>query len=268
MSTTRLQARTQARPHALSLGARTLLAASTLAVLSTQAAWAGPRVGSNVGTPSSATTTVNARVVSSTPVVAQVATPRQACYDEVQATQAQSSGAGAILGAIAGAAVGNAIGRGSGRAIATGVGLMGGAVLGNHIETDGKPGGQRTVRRCENQTAYENQVVAYSVEYELNGQRYSTQLPQEPGPTIPIQMTVSPAVSYQNAPAYPQTAPVYQQPQAPVYQPQSAPIYQQQAPVYQQAPVVQYEYRYAQPGVVTVYDDRPYRPHHRGHHWD
>jgi uncharacterized protein YcfJ len=221
-------------------------AVATSSLIASHAAWAGPRVGSTVGTPSTATTTVNARVISSTPVVAQVATPRQACYDEIQVTQAQPSGAGAILGAIAGAAVGNAIGRGSGRALATGVGLMGGAVLGNHIETDGKPGGQRTVRRCENQTAYENQVVAYSVVYELNGQRYSTQLPQEPGSTIPVQMTLSPAYS-----------------PAPPVSYQSAPVYQQ--PV---APVVQYDLQSVQPGVVTIYDDRPYRPHRRHHHWD
>lgn len=257
MSTPFARSSSTASPQARSLGARTALAFTALAVLGTQAACAGPRVGSTVGTPSTASTTVNARVVSSTPVVAQVATPRQACYDEVQATPAQPSGAGAILGAIAGAAVGNAIGRGSGRAIATGVGLMGGAVLGNHIETDGKPGGQRTVRRCENQTAYETQVVAYDVVYELNGQRYNTQLPQQPGPTIPVQMTVSPAVSYQQAPTYPQQ-PVYQQP---------APVYQQPAPVYQQAPVVQYEYQYVQPGVVTVYEGHPHRPH-RHRHWD
>jgi uncharacterized protein YcfJ len=217
----------------------TLVAAAATSLAVTTTAWAGPRVGSTVGAPSTASTTVNARVISSTPVVAQVATPRQACYDEVQVTQAQPSGAGAILGAIAGAAVGNAIGRGSGRALATGAGLMGGAVLGNHIETDGKPGGQRTVRRCENQTAYENQVVAYSVVYELNGQHYSTQLPQEPGASIPVQITVSPAVTYQNAP-----------------------VYQQQA-----APLVQYQYQDVQPGVVTIYEDRPYRPHRR-HHWD
>jgi uncharacterized protein YcfJ len=224
----------------------TVVAAVATSLVVTSTAWAGPRVGSNIGSPSTATTTVNARVVSSTPVVAQVATPRQACYDEVQVTQAQPSGAGAILGAIAGAAVGNAIGRGSGRALATGAGLLGGAVLGNHIETDGRPGGQRTVRRCENQTAYENQVVAYSVIYELNGQQYSTQLPQEPGATIPVQITVSPAVNT-----------------APTVSYQSAPVYQQQA-----APIVQYQYQDVQPGVVTVYEDRPYYRHHRRHHWD
>jgi uncharacterized protein YcfJ len=173
---------------------RKLVVLTTLASV-TAASWAGPRVGSTVGTPSSATTTVQARVISSTPVVAQVATPREACYDEVRAEAPRSSGAGAIIGAIAGAAIGNAMGRGSGRAVATGVGLIGGAVLGDHIETDGRPGSNRTVRRCEQQTSYENQVVAYSVVYEVGGQRYTTQMPHEPGNTIPVQLTVSPTVA-------------------------------------------------------------------------
>lgn len=158
------------------------------------ASWAGPRVGSTLGTPSTSSTTVQARVISSTPIVAQVATPRQACYDEMRAEAPRSSGAGAIIGAIAGAALGNAVGKGSGRAVATGVGMIGGAVLGNHIETDGRQGETRSVRRCEQQTVYENQVVAYSVVYEVGGQRYTTQMPQEPGRTIPVQLTVSPAV--------------------------------------------------------------------------
>ncbi len=181
---------------------RTTIAA--LAALSTASVWAGPAVGSYVGTPSSSVATVNARVISSTPVVAQVAVPTQACYDELQATPPRSTGAGAIIGAIAGAALGNAVGKGAGNAIATGVGLMGGAVLGNHIETDGRPGGTQTVRRCSQQTAYQNQVVAYDVVYELNGQRYSTQMGSEPGRTIPVQLTVTPAVAppVQQAPMY------------------------------------------------------------------
>lgn len=174
-------------------------------------AWAGPAVGTVLGAPSSAVTTVSARVVSSTPVVAQVAVPTQACYDELQATPPRSTGAGAILGAIAGAAVGHAIGKGAGNAIATGVGLMGGAVLGNHIETDGRPGGTQSVRRCAQQTAYQNQVVAYDVVYELHGQQYATQMDHEPGRTIPVQLTVTPAV---------------------------APVVQQQPVVIQQAPAV------------------------------
>jgi hypothetical protein len=186
-----------------------------------------------------------------------VAVPTQACYDELQATPPRSSGAGAIIGAIAGAALGNSVGKGSGNAIATGVGLLGGAVLGNHIETDGRPGGTQTVRRCGQQTSYQNQVVAYEVVYELNGQRYATQMGNEPGRTIPVQLTVTPAV-----------APPVQQ--APVMI-QQAPVVMQQAPVVvAPAPVAVVGYR---PGVVVDarFDDWRHdgwhRPGWRGRGW-
>lgn len=170
--------------------------------LISQGALAGPVVGSRAGAPSSTTTTVQARVVSSTPVVAQVSVPQEVCYDELQTREVQSSGAGALLGAVAGAAVGNAVGKGSGRAVATGVGLIGGAILGNHIENRGRPTETQTVRKCEQETRYENQVVAYNVTYEINGQRYSTQMPHEPGNTIAVQMTVSPVTQSYTSQTY------------------------------------------------------------------
>ena len=163
--------------------------------------FAGPRVGSVIGASNSTTTTVNARVISSTPVVAKVETPRQVCFDEMRQEAPRSSGAGAIIGAIAGAAMGNALGRGSGRALTTGVGLIGGAVLGDHIETDGRVGRQRAVQRCEQQSSYENRVVAYDVVYEVGGQRYSTQTTTEPGRTLLVQLSVTPLVS-SSAPLY------------------------------------------------------------------
>ena len=46
----------------------------------------------------------------------------------------RSSGGGAVLGAVLGAVVGNQIGAGSGRAVATGVGAVGGAAIGDQIE--------------------------------------------------------------------------------------------------------------------------------------
>jgi uncharacterized protein YcfJ len=159
------------------------------------AAFAGPQVGEALGTPSSTTTMVQARVVSSTPVVAQVAVPVQVCRDELYQTPARSSGAGAVMGAIAGGAAGNALGKGAGKALATGLGIFGGAVLGDHIENDGRVGSTQSVRRCEQRNNYENRVVAYNVVYEFAGQRYSTQMGQEPGATIPLQVTLTPAVS-------------------------------------------------------------------------
>jgi uncharacterized protein YcfJ len=168
------------------------LAAATLA--GQAHAQSSPRVGDVLGAPSVVTTTVQARVLSSTPVVAQVAVPTQVCQDEVYQTPARSSGAGAVLGAIAGGAAGNAVGKGAGRALATGIGIIGGAIVGDHVETDGRTGQQQTVRRCEQQSAYENRVVAYSVTYEYAGQRYTTQTVSEPGPTLPLQVTLTPLV--------------------------------------------------------------------------
>ena len=91
--------------------------------------------------------------------------------------------------------MGNAIGKGTGRALTTGIGIIGGAVVGDHVENDGRQGTTRSVRRCEQQATYENRVMAYNVVYEYGGQRYSTQMSQEPGATIPLQVTLTPAVS-------------------------------------------------------------------------
>ncbi len=170
-------------------------------------AQSGPRVGDVVGSASVVHTTVQARVVSSTPVVAQVAVPTQVCRDETYQTPARSSGAGAVLGAIAGGAAGNAVGKGAGKALATGVGIIGGAILGDHVETDGRQGSAQTVRRCDQQTGYENRIVAYSVVYEYAGQHYTTQMPQEPGPTLPLQVTLTPLVQPPAPMVYPQQAP-------------------------------------------------------------
>lgn len=174
---------------------RLALACGTGLTLVSLAACAGPRVGEVVGNPSVVTTTVQARVVSATPVVAQMATPTQVCRDEWQQAPAQGSGAGAIMGAIAGGAVGNAVGKGAGRALATGAGIIAGAVVGDRIETNGRTGQAVPVRRCAQQASYENRVVAYNVVYEFAGQRYSTQMGQEPGATIPLQVSLTPLVS-------------------------------------------------------------------------
>ncbi|MBI5908031.1 MAG: glycine zipper 2TM domain-containing protein, partial [Burkholderiales bacterium] len=69
-----------------------------------------------------------------TPVVQQVSVPRQVCTTQPMITEAPRSGAGAVMGALAGGAMGNAIGDGGGRALATMIGLVGGAMLGNNIE--------------------------------------------------------------------------------------------------------------------------------------
>jgi uncharacterized protein YcfJ len=123
------------------------------------------------------------RVISSTPVVQQVAVPRQVCNTGY--VQRPSSGGGAVLGAIVGGLLGNTIGHGTGRAAATGVGLIGGAAVGDSLEARG----QQPVQQCATQTSYENRTVAYNVVYEYAGKQFSVQMPNDPGPTIRLQLT-------------------------------------------------------------------------------
>lgn len=136
------------------------------------------------------------RVLSSTAIISQVAVPRQVCAQEVvqvqNTTPATKSGAGALMGGIAGGAMGNAVGNGSGRAAATLIGILGGAILGDRVE-GGSPVAQtsttqQTVNRCNTQNFIENRTTGYQVVYEYAGKQYSVQLPQDPGPTIQLQI--------------------------------------------------------------------------------
>ena len=127
------------------------------------------------------------RVIASTPVVQQVAVPRQVCTNQPVAIEQPKSGAGAAMGAIAGGVIGNQVGHGGGRALATMAGLIGGAVLGNNVE-----GGGTTVQnqqQCTTQTFYENRTASWNVTYEYAGRQYTVNMPYDPGPTIRLQVT-------------------------------------------------------------------------------
>jgi uncharacterized protein YcfJ len=136
------------------------------------------------------------KVISSTPIIQQVAVPRQVCNNEQVVTPGQKSGAGAAMGAIAGGAIGNNIGQGSGRAAATMLGLFGGAILGDKVEGAGTPE-VRNVQNCSQQMFYENRTMAYNVVYEYAGKQYTVQMPQDPGPTVRLQITpIAPAPTH------------------------------------------------------------------------
>ena len=185
-----------------------------------------------------------APVVSSTPVVQQVAVPRQVCNNQAYITQAPRSGAGALVGALAGGAAGNAIGDGGGRAAATMIGLVGGAMLGDRIEGGGHQ--IQNLPQCATQTFYENRVSHYNVVYDYQRTQYTAQMLNDPGLYVRLQVTPVGAMTtapqtFQSAPpqAYYQPAPMppaYVQPMvaAPAYpayypQPYYAPAY---APIY------------------------------------
>lgn len=137
----------------------------------------------SLGTPASAEEV--GRVISSTPVIQQVAVPRQVCNTQ-HVVQQPSSGGGAIVGAIVGGLLGNTIGHGMGRAAATGLGVVAGAAVGDSVEGRGHP---QAVQQCTTQTSYENRTVGYNVQYEYAGKEYNVQLPYDPGQTIRLQLT-------------------------------------------------------------------------------
>lgn len=189
------------------------------------------------------------RVLSSTPVMQQIAVPRQVCTTEQVEMQYPNSGAGAAIGAIAGGALGSASGHGPGRAAATVIGAIGGAVLGDRIEGTPKPQFQN-VQRCSMQTFYETRAVAYNVVYEYAGKQYSVQMPNDPGPSIALQ--VSPAGTASTAPSPPLVV-------------QSAPVYVQHAPVFVTRQF--YPYYYPRPYFAPISIDLGfgYRGGYSGH---
>lgn len=219
------------------------------------------------GATSASAMDIMARVISSTPVVQQVAVPRQVCSNQQVVTQGQKSGGGALLGAVAGGAVGNAVGNGTGRAVATMLGLFGGAVLGDRIEG---PGAQQVqnMQQCSTQTFYENRPSHFNVVYEYQGTQYNTQMASDPGQFVRLQISlvgglnapVQPAFQGQQSQPYPQ----YQLPNPPQTYFQPAPVQQVQQPVGYNQPYGQP--LYAQPVVVQTVEtypafyQRPYYP--------
>jgi len=129
------------------------------------------------------------RVISSQPVIQQVAVPRQNCVPGMVQGPGQTSGMGGLAGAITGAAIGSQIGGGAGTAAAMLIGSVGGALLGNNIESDNLRAQQAAVPTCTTETSYENRTVGYDVTYEYAGQQYTTRLPYDPGPSIRLQVT-------------------------------------------------------------------------------
>ena len=131
-------------------------------------------------------------VISSTAIQKQVPVTKQVCTEQQVVVQQPKSGAGTIMGGIAGGTIGNSIGKGDGNALATMIGIVGGAIIGDKIEGEKAPRTQ-VVQNCTNQTVYETRITGYHVEYEYGGRRYSIEMPRDPGPTIPLQ--VSPIVN-------------------------------------------------------------------------
>ena len=124
------------------------------------------------------------QVLSRTAVYQQVAVPRQTCQT-TNTLPAANSGGGAVLGAVVGGLIGNAMG-GDSRGVATMAGVISGSIVGDRAETERNA--PQALTTCTTQTAMENRLVGYNVVYEYAGKTYSVQLPQDPGPTIALQI--------------------------------------------------------------------------------
>lgn len=129
-----------------------------------------------------------ATVLSSTPVIGQVAVPQQVCQDSTVVVPGRHDGTGAAVGAIAGAVVGGAATQGHGRVVGSVIGMVGGAMIGERLAGRG-PDQLQQVRHCTTTTTYHNQVLHYDVVYEYAGRRHAVQLPHDPGPTLQVQVT-------------------------------------------------------------------------------
>jgi uncharacterized protein YcfJ len=200
------------------------------------------------------------RVLSSTPIVQQVAVPRQVCtVDQASVQPQQRSGAGALLGAIAGGAMGNAVGDGGGRAAATIIGLIGGAIIGERVE-HASPQPQRPIQQCSTQYFYENRATAYNVVYEYAGKQYSVQLPYDPGPTIKLQ--ILPAGMSNSSLDPSQAPPAAELAVAPVYV--NPPVVAVQR-IYFAEPA--YAVRHYHPPLSLSFGFGSHRGHRHHHHW-
>lgn len=127
------------------------------------------------------------QVISRTAVYQQAAVPRQTCTQSAAVAPAQNSGGGALIGAIAGGLIGSQLGGRDSKGLTAMAGVIGGAVLGDKAESQGNAPQPTTT--CTTQTVYENRLVGYNVVYEYAGKQYNVQLPQDPGPTISLQVT-------------------------------------------------------------------------------
>ncbi len=127
------------------------------------------------------------QVITRTAVYQQAAVPRQTCTQSPALASAQNSGGGVMLGALAGGLIGSQLGGRDSRGITAMAGVIGGAILGDRAESQGNALQPSTT--CITQTVYENRLVGYNVMYEFAGKQYNVQLPQDPGPTISLQVT-------------------------------------------------------------------------------
>ena len=143
-----------------------------------------------------------ARVQAVEPQYENVQRPRQECSSQwVNEPRSLVGGngygyGGALVGGVAGGILGNQVGRGHGREAATAAGAVIGANAGDRIASNGQPRyeqAQREVRSCHTVVDVQRRLTGYRVSYAYAGQQYSTFTRKQPGSTLPVRVSVTPA---------------------------------------------------------------------------
>jgi uncharacterized protein YcfJ len=124
-----------------------------------------------------------ATVVRTVPIHQVVTETLQQCVTET-VTPADKGSSGAIVGAIVGGVVGNQIGGGSGRDIATGVGVITGAVVGDNMQN-----APRTQQRCTPIQNSRSVIVGYDVTWEYLGRQITQRMDRDPGQYVTVTVT-------------------------------------------------------------------------------
>jgi uncharacterized protein YcfJ len=138
----------------------------------------------------------NAPVLSVTPQVERVNTPRQECHTEYvrESYSNNSSPAAAIVGGIAGGLLGSTIGKGDGKIAGAAVGAGVGAIVGDRVGNNQANGViDRPVDRCVTVDNWQNVSRGYLVTYRYNGRDFTTVTDEMPGSTIKVRVGVNDA---------------------------------------------------------------------------
>ncbi|MCZ4313595.1 glycine zipper 2TM domain-containing protein [Comamonadaceae bacterium G21597-S1] len=129
-----------------------------------------------------------------------VTVPRQECtthwINEDHRVEAPRNYGGAIVGGLAGAVLGNQVGKGHGREAATALGAVVGAFTGDRVAGRGHGDRYETVPRqvqtCQTINEVQQQLNGYQVTYDYRGQTYTALLPEHPGRSLQVRVSVAP----------------------------------------------------------------------------
>jgi uncharacterized protein YcfJ len=134
-----------------------------------------------------------AQVVQVTPLVEQMATPRQECHDASVTRQKPNKDpnrlAGTAIGAIAGGVLGNVLGGDGSNTGAKIAGAAVGGLAGNKVQQSMQNGATTTTTEnvCTTVNDVTERTVGYNVTYRIGDETKQVRMDHDPGSRIPMQ---------------------------------------------------------------------------------